>query len=741
MALREKFGKLVLLEETDSGPLGNEYRAARLGPAGFDRLVTVLRFSPAVSGHAEASKRLVEEARLAAQIHNPGVVRMLGVGRVGASFYVSSELVEGRTLRAILARCRDEGFPFAADHALMIASRAAAVLELLHGRKDDAGRPLLHGLLSPRQLVVAFDGEVKMKGLGLWSALGSTELLAPEERAYLAPEQATTKGDPRSDVYALGLVLLEALSGRALEGADPLESVASVRVASAGGEPSPLPRPLADLLGRSLGRDPATRFQGMGELRKAIDALLFSGEFAPTTFDLAFFMHTLFRDEVERDARAVEDARAGDYREFLTDEAAKPAPTPPVRTEPFDARAPAPDVTGPLAALPTEVSAPTVPAPTVPEPARTSDAAPSTVAKATSVPGPDSSQARLAARASREAGAREAAARLSLGGAPAARPPFNRSLGLALGLIGAVVVGGGAGWLYFVGQRRGAATAPAQGAEQAAADVRVRELEARIAQLEREKAEAETRAADEARRTVEQQAAAGGQAVDPAAIEQAQMEARRRARLEQERKQQQELLRLAEEKRAEEQRMAAAMAAAAATPAPTPLPVPTPTPAPTPTASSVAEVAPAPPQATATSPGPLTEPAVPTPLPATPVPAPAAATTLAASPSPARMEPADASDPAVRPPGLVSEEAVPYPVRAIPRRISAVVVVRALVDERGRVVEAVITQASGQPPEYGFDAAALKRVRSRKYRPARREDVPVPIWVVVRVEFRPPPIR
>jgi TonB family protein len=105
------------------------------------------------------------------------------------------------------------------------------------------------------------------------------------------------------------------------------------------------------------------------------------------------------------------------------------------------------------------------------------------------------------------------------------------------------------------------------------------------------------------------------------------------------------------------------------------------------------------------------------------------------------MEPADASDPAVRPPGLVSEEAVPYPVRAIPRRISAVVVVRALVDERGRVVEAVITQASGQPPEYGFDAAALKRVRSRKYRPARREDVPVPIWVVVRVEFRPPPIR
>ncbi|HZO08574.1 MAG TPA: hypothetical protein VFC77_04290, partial [Myxococcota bacterium] len=85
MALREKFGRLVLLEQTDSDPLGDEYRAARLGAAGFDRLVSVLRFSPAVSAHAEASKRLVDEARTASQVHNPSLVRVLGVGRVNQS--------------------------------------------------------------------------------------------------------------------------------------------------------------------------------------------------------------------------------------------------------------------------------------------------------------------------------------------------------------------------------------------------------------------------------------------------------------------------------------------------------------------------------------------------------------------------------------------------------------------------------------------------------------------------------
>ena len=76
--------------------------------------------------------------------------------------------------------------------------------------------------------------------------------------------------------------------------------------------------------------------------------------------------------------------------------------------------------------------------------------------------------------------------------------------------------------------------------------------------------------------------------------------------------------------------------------------------------------------------------------------------------------------------------------RAVGRRISTSVVIRALVDEQGRVAETAVVQPSGQPPEYGFDEAALKRVRSRKYRPARRNGVPVAIWVEVRMEFKPP---
>ena len=82
----------------------------------------------------------MDEARLAARLQNPGLVRVLGIGRVEQSFYVSTELVEGRSVAAILERCRGEAFPFAADHALMIASRAASALESLHGEEGRRGR-------------------------------------------------------------------------------------------------------------------------------------------------------------------------------------------------------------------------------------------------------------------------------------------------------------------------------------------------------------------------------------------------------------------------------------------------------------------------------------------------------------------------------------------------------------------------------------------------------------------------
>ena len=737
MALREKFGRLVLLEETEAGAVGREYRAARLGPAGLDRLVTVLRLSPRICEHAEATKRLIEEARLAARLQNPGLVRVLGIGRVEQSFYVSTELVEGRSVAAVLERCRGDGFPFAADHALMIASRGASALESLHARKDEGGKALMHGLFAPSRVVVAFDGEVKIKGLGLWPALRSADLLPPEESRYLAPEQAEGEmGGPRSDVYAFGLVLLEALTGRAPAG-DPLEALADARVANAAGERTPITKALSELLRRALAREPASRFSGAADLRNAVDALLFSGDFAPTTFDLAFFMHTLFREEMEAETRALEEARLADYREFLHEEKqAAPTPAPEAGPPPAVPAAEAPAGSPP----PTPVA--TVSGPMADRPP--------------SGPGAESSDSRTPVpRPPREATARDAAARMTLGSA-VAPPQRRRGLWLMLGLVVAVVGGGGGGYLYVV-KRSGPSSAPTTlRPEETAAQARVRELEARIAQLEREKLQAETAAADEARRNVEAQA--GGRPVDAAAIQRIQEEARRRARAEQEQKQRVEMTRLAGEMRTEEQRIAeASPAARAETPAGAPsAPVPTPAPTPAvtigapstamPTAKPTATPTPSPAPATETPPASAspaggastTRPSAaagsppasaPTTAVATPLPSPAGASVT-------RGALVDVNDPAVTPPAPVRAPGAAYPELARQARVEGVVELRALVDENGSVIEVTLVRCSR--PGYRFEAEAERATRGRKYRPATKGGVPVRVWLPIVVNFKIP---
>ena len=724
MALREKFGRLVLLEETESWPLGREYRAARLGPAGLDRLVSVLRYAAAVSQDAAATKRLMDEARLAARLQNAGLQRVLGIGRVDQTFYVSSELVEGRTLAAVQERCVRESFPFTADHALMVVSRAASALEYLHAKKDDAGAALFHGLLAPRQLVVAFDGDVKLKGLGQWPSLRGTAHLPAEDRAWLAPEQARgVAGDARSDVHALGLVLLSSLTLRSPDGRDPLAALAEARVTAATGESSPLPKPLADLLRRALATDPASRFASMAELRKAVDTLLFSGDFTPTTFDLAFFMHTLFREDMERENRALEEERRADYREFLVVEektgsasatpaapASSPAAAAPVPTvaapapEPMPASAPAPRPSAP-AVVPVAV-----PAPAAAEPPRpTSDPGPAAEAAASAAAATAAAAAREAARA-KEAAAREAASRLSLGSVEA--EPRGRGPWIGLAVVVLALAAGGA-W-YFLG--RGASPVTSSGAaslspEAAAAMARVKELENRILELEREKATAEATAVEDARRKLEEQAAAKGKEVDPQALEKAQQEARQRARAEQEAKQKAELQRLADERRAEQKRLADA------SPPPTAAPTPAPTPTPEPAAAAPAQPSPEATPVTAT-PGVITAPPA------------SAATEGGAAPAAVAK-----SDVAAVAPVVVSQTPAKYPPIPYARKIPGKVEISAHIDESGNVVEANLVQAN--PRKLGFEEAALAHVRARKYRPATtKEGKPVSVWVSIVVDFR-----
>ena len=303
----ERFGNFVLLAETERSSLTTDYRAAHLGEAGFDRLVQLVRFAPScIPGAPDA---FVEHVRAAGKVGAPGLLKALGTGRSGAA-WLSYEYTAGRSLRAVLERAREEGFPLSQDNALEITRQVCISLEKVHARTLSGGATLIHGYVAPWSVMLSFDGAVRLRGFGLWAgrALGG---LPDDEAGTLAPEQAEDRADVRTDVYGLGALLLASLRGAPLPRGVDLRTLVAETTDSEG---APLPVPLAATIERALSPRPETRQQGPAEVRQELEALLFAGDVAPTTFNLAFYMETLYRDTIEQDARAIVEETQADYQ-------------------------------------------------------------------------------------------------------------------------------------------------------------------------------------------------------------------------------------------------------------------------------------------------------------------------------------------------------------------------------------------------------------------------------------------
>ncbi len=674
MAKREKFGKFVLLEDLEESGLGHEYRAAKLGSTGIEKVVSVLRLTSTLSKHAEAVKALMDQVKVAAQLQNPNVLKIYGIGKVESAYYISYEYLEGKSVKAIFNRCRQEAFPLSIDHALLVASKICSALEYAHARKAEAGARYFHGLVTPGNVLVSYEGEIRVRGFGYWpSRIREAGGVSEEESLYLAPEQASGgAGDPRSDTFAVGAILFEALVGQPLfqggRTADISNRIGKARLQNPSGEDDSVPKPIAEILHKALAAEPGARYGEIQEMRKAIDTLLFSGDFTPTTFNLAFFMHSLFRDDIERETKALKEEREASYLEYLT-EATAPAPPspPPTPTPPPVVAHPAPQKTHDLR----QVLMPPPPPPPSPSPE------PLHVE-------PDPSHTQPV----------HAQPTVTTGSFTFHKEKPKSKMPLLAGGLAALVAIAAAGG-YFLTRGRTALPPPVPptttlSVEEAAAMARVKELEEKLKALEAEKAAAEAKAAEDAKKKLEAQAAAKGQTVDPAALQKAQEEARRKAQLEQEKKLQEEKKRLEEEKKAEEARLAdqqrrddeeAARVAAMAT--------------------------------------------------TTTVPA-APPTTLAPVLRPGTL--VNLSDSGVTPPVAVNNPVLRYPPIAERQKIDGTVTLNVLVDEKGNVLDAQVTAGAGG--KAGLNEAAMDNVKQRKYRPATKEGVPVKVWITVAVQFK-----
>ncbi len=273
---------------------------------GFRTLLVVKRILPHLAQNRQFIRMFLDEARLAALLDHPNVVRIIEVGHDGEEYFLAMELVQGKPLSAVLRKATREKRPPSPALAAYVMAQAASGLGYAHALTDGDGRSLgvVHRDVSPQNVLLSFEGAVKLIDFGVARAFGRVAHTSPGglkgKIEYMSPEQASADDiDHRADVFALGIVLWEVLTGRRLYRRET--ELATMRAIL--DDPIPRPSEIADVppaleavVMRALRKKREARFSSAHEMAQALERYAFSQDgFSPV--QLATYMKGLFPSE------------------------------------------------------------------------------------------------------------------------------------------------------------------------------------------------------------------------------------------------------------------------------------------------------------------------------------------------------------------------------------------------------------------------------------------------------------
>lgn len=309
MNIPEEFGKYLLLKKLTEDPLGETFRAGRVGETGtMEQVVLLLVFNGKGLDGEKLWTRISGQAAVQQALKSPNIGSGVDLGRVRSFPYVAYDYISGKNLATVFAQSARQLSPIPTDHALLIAERISLALAAAHESRVQDER-VLHGFVVPHLVMISNEGETRL--LGFEAAPGLRDLAAGNwqdetTRPYLSPETLT--GAPvgkADDVYSLGAILFELLTGERLPMAPAGGYGSVIDSAVTANEGTPFPEPVAALLKKSL----VPREQRIADAvtwHKTLSKLMIDGHFSPTTFNLAFFMHNLFREEIERESHEIQ---------------------------------------------------------------------------------------------------------------------------------------------------------------------------------------------------------------------------------------------------------------------------------------------------------------------------------------------------------------------------------------------------------------------------------------------------
>jgi len=217
------FGRYQLLERLAVGGMAELYRARKVAAAGVTKAVVVKKILPAFAGQRDFVRMFINEARIAVSLSHGNIAQVFDFGEVDGEYYLAMEYVRGQPLSKVIRRAHALGLPWLPEeYAVFIAQEMSKGLQYAHTRTDELHHPLhiIHRDVSPQNVIIGYEGEVKLVDFGIARARGATdsELQAGAVKGkypYFSPEQA--RGDDvdlRTDIYATGVVLYQMCCGR-----------------------------------------------------------------------------------------------------------------------------------------------------------------------------------------------------------------------------------------------------------------------------------------------------------------------------------------------------------------------------------------------------------------------------------------------------------------------------------------------------------------------------------------------
>jgi serine/threonine protein kinase len=354
------FGRYRLLELIAKGGMAEVFRAKTDGAAGTEKQMCIKRILPQLSSNSDFIKLFVSEARIVLPLTHGNITQVFDFGENDGLYFLAMEYVRGQNLAQVLKRVAEGGKTLDVAAALFISAEVCRGLQYAHSYTDGQGKSVVvvHRDVSPHNVLISYNGEVKLTDFGIARAASKaaeSESVVRGKPCYVSPEQADGKGgDPRSDIFSMGSLLYEALTGvRPFEADTDGETLELVRRANVDAPSSLNPEISAELdaiVLKALARNPDDRYQRAGDLQVDLSGQLHQLAADFTAGTLATSVKELFAWELaqadgqatttSRDRLLFQLSKAGidvDDKSASTDELlqmgtvaldAKPAPAP-----------------------------------------------------------------------------------------------------------------------------------------------------------------------------------------------------------------------------------------------------------------------------------------------------------------------------------------------------------------------------------------------------------------------------